>query len=345
MKLVLSVFCVFFASLVYRKGYNIWTVLEYLFLAATCLSEINISFSAFQTVKVFTSLLLFAAEIYWQKEEFRNKKVLTTWRNPFHAMLAVGSKTYHYSLPRETTSEERSFDVVPSVASKPTYQLRTKMFYAPCVGFAIDFSEDAILERLKQCGKCQDWAAVAAYVLSCHKFLSYSCFIYLRWFTWIVFGVLSLLEVIAWLVVYRYITSDMSAALKVYEVKLVKLAAHTALNCGHMLLVAFDILNMRTERLEDNDSAVKKHFNFRGVWYDTLKLAVLTSLAFAWHAFIPPVVTEYDFFVYVLVCVITGQIVHWTVSILGRSIENNVSGRHEQASVSKKKKRSSHRHK
>jgi hypothetical protein len=209
----------------------------------------------------------------------------------------------HYSTGTPNSAAvDRSFHLTPS---NIIYQLRSRMFYAPCVGFSISFTDDNVFQqRLQTCGKCQDCATVAIHLLSCHKYLSYSCMNLFRWLTMLHFGFFLFLKVFNHFLLKQMILEfekNESPELFTVYLSMVEFAEqflHVTLILFHMGLVALDILNLKEERLEDNDEVVKKCFKLRGFYFESVKLILLIVLAYSWHSHVPSEVLEYDFLVY-----------------------------------------------
>jgi hypothetical protein len=349
--LLLSFFCFLLAILVSYKGYQWYTCLEYLLLAVVYLFQFNMSFSIFLTMKVLLSFLTFLFEIIYYSDDIKGLKVLTylmtTWKNPCHAIIGIGNDAYHYSTGTPTsTAVDRSFHLTPSKHPLTTDELRSKMFFAPCVGFSISLTDDddnnnVLQERLQTCGKCQDWATVAIYLLSCHKYLSFSCINPFRWLSMILFGSFIFAKVLDHVILKRLqqylviflarlielgIPNEDIEFLTVYIIPMVEFAEiylHVALILFQMGLVAFDIVNLKEERLEDNDDVAKECFKLRGFYFETVKLILLIVLASSWHLHVPYLVMEYDFLVYVLTCLIVGRIVNFIISRKFQPIKND----------------------
>jgi hypothetical protein len=145
--LSLSLSCFLLAILVFYKGYQRATCLEYLLLAVLYLFQFNLSFSIFLSMKVLLSFFTFLFELIYTQ--------------------MIENDAYHYSTGTPTSEAvDRSYNLNPSKHDLATDQPRSRMFYAPCVGFSISFTDNVLQERLQTCGKCQDWATVAIYLFS-----------------------------------------------------------------------------------------------------------------------------------------------------------------------------------
>lgn len=207
---------------------------------------------------------------------------------------------------RDATSRERSFELVPCKSKKVSEGLRDTMFFAPCVGFASPLlkKEDDILERLAGCGKCQDWACVALYVLSCHKYLSYACVLHLRWLTWVCFAFVLGVKI---MVVYLKNVLGGDAD---HNSNVLNGVSYVFLTMAHMSLTTFDIINIRRNRLQGNDTAVLSHFRWRGVFFEFLKFTMLFVVLAVWTRWVPQRVSEWDYFIYFFLCILVGAAVH-----------------------------------
>lgn len=298
------------------------TIVEYILLAACYFLDVNFSFSAFQTVKLLMSFFFFALEqhFYGSESEYKEVKVLTylmtNFRNPCHALISVGEDVFRYSQPGVTTSAERSCDLQPGEHSSSTSDMRSRMFFVPCVGFSLSSPEKTVEERLVSCEKCQDWAAMAIYVLSCHKYLSYSCVFPLRSMTWWFVGPAVGVDILLlWLRNKLLVINPISDIEHLLEAQCVLVTSI------HIVLVAFDVLNLREERLEENDMHVFQKFPHRAQFlFEFLKLFVLGVLAAFWIFLVPAIFTgQYDFFLYVVVAFLVGICVHYWTSLRMRA--------------------------
>ena len=132
--------------------------------------------------------------------------------------------------------------------------------FAPCVGLAVKYRVEQVMQKLEACGKCHDWAVVSLYLLSFDKFLTYSVFFPLRWTTWI--------------------TLAFSIGISVFQVpSIYKLYIIT--DSFHLLLTLVDVLNFSVERLDMNEAASSSVLNRnRGYWRDIGKLFALGLLCY-----------------------------------------------------------------
>ena len=230
--------------------------------------------------------------------------LIGNWRSPCHSIIAVGETGYHYTQEPEAGSSnhplgvaDRLFNLKPEVHQKKLSELQPIMFYSPCVGFAIpNFDEKNMKQGLEVCGKCHDWAVSAVYVLSCHKFLSYSAVSYVRWLSWA--GCLILCAFC-----FGDSTNDYKKGVFLSDLIL-------------QFITILDIINMVKFKLEDDK--VSTYFNRSGV-FQTLKLVVLCIVIGLLKQIVPIQMHYYGYFIYILICAICGRIVHyWTNQFVPR---------------------------
>jgi hypothetical protein len=326
----------FLAIIVLFKNYRIVTIFEYTALAcsALILPEMRLTLTSFHTIKVATSLLFFLVDIV--SNNLLGVSVLTymmsSVQNPCHAVLGVGEVVYHYAFPqtRPATSDERSYYLAPQKHSKSTLELRHKMFFAPCVGFVIPSSRIHLEESLQSCGKCQDWATIALYTLSCHKYLSYSCVFFFRWGSWIFFilGVLFNCLPYANKLVMRKVMPQATDPMLDTLVDKYQIVACFVSNVIHAFMIAFDVSNLRTEKLEDNDNYAAKLFPRRNYCYESMKLLTMFILSCIWIVYFPKFVIQIDFILYFVMCMIASIVTHVCIQThrptLGNSNADNV---------------------
>jgi hypothetical protein len=163
---------------------------------------------------------------------------------------------------------------------------------------------------------------VAIHLLSCHKYLSYFCMNLFRWLTMLHFGFFLFLTVFDHFLLKQVIGQTKES----HTISMVEFAEqflHVKLLLFHMGLVALDILNLKKERLEDNDEVVKKCFKLRGFYFESVKLILLLVLAYSWHSHVPSAVLEYDFLVYLLTCLIVGRRVNFIISRKFHPVHND----------------------
>ena len=291
----LSVLIVSFCLL---KQYSIYSIIEHvLFLLHVCFGHHkSASFCFCISVKVVVSLGFFIWETLGMKELNILRYLIGSWNQPCHALVSAGEKVFHYHQPRgEGNSDhplgvsDRLFDLKPALHPKPLTTLLPKMFHSPCVGFAIpNFDSTNINQRLEVCGKCHDWAVSVVYVLSCHKFLSYSVVSYVRWISWVGFAIFSAF----W---FGDATNDYMKGIFLSDAIL-------------QVITLMDIINMVKFRLEDDKAS--EHFKRRS-YLNILKLIVLCTVIWLLKSSIPSQVQYYGYYLYLITCAICGFIIHF----------------------------------
>ncbi len=176
------------------------------------------------------------------------------------------------------------------------HELRQKMLLTTCVGLFVQNPDTVILRKLENCGKCHDWASVAVFSLSMHKYISYSCVIIFRWLTWCVIA----------LATYELIHERMySGGFFI-----------TLCNISHTFLIAFDISNFQTEQLEMNYVQTQSLLPWRGKLFDVLKSIILFILCYIYSSFISQDLCKYDLFFYFFFCFVVCLSVHFYISRL-----------------------------
>jgi hypothetical protein len=184
---------------------------------------------------------------------------------------------------------ECSDGLEPKLHPQHSSKLLPKMFHSPCVGFAIpNFDSTNMKQRLELCGKCHDWAVSAVYVLSCHKFLSYSAVSYARWVSWVGCGIFSAF----W---FGDTTNDYMKGIFLSDAIL-------------QVITLLDIINLVKFRLEDGKASA--HFN-RSYGLNISKLIVLSTVILLLKSRIPIQMHYYGYFMYLTMCAICGLIVHF----------------------------------
>lgn len=309
-----------------RKNYSIYSIIEHIFfIILLCLGQHQTaSFCFCISVKVVVSLGFFIWETNGLNSDNDNdnnganklkdkdnlsilRYLIGNCRQPCHSMIAVGETVHHYTPSTEAGSsdhpfgiEDRLFNLNPKVHTKKLSTLQPNMFYSPCVGFAIpNFDEENMKQRLDVCGKCHDWAVSVVYVLSCHKFLSYSAVSYVRWVSWV--GC-------ALLLVFCFgdstnPTNDYKKGLFLSDLIL-------------QLITLLDIINMVKFKLEEDK--VSAYFKRSSVFH-ILKLVVLCIVIGLLKQIVPIQMHYYGYFIYILICAICGFIVNfWTKQFVPR---------------------------
>lgn len=147
---------------------------------------------------------------------------------------------------------------------------------------------------------------MASYILSCPKYLSYSCTLYLRTLTWMGFATVALIH-FSMFDIARYVQVGM---------EMVRWKWNLIASLVHMGLLFFDMLNLKKDRIEDNDRAVSLHLKHRGQWLEVSKFAMLIGMSLLWCTYVPGIVTQYAFYLYLSMCVIVGYVVHYVIKII-----------------------------
>lgn len=237
--------------------------------------------------------------------------LIGNWKQPCHVLISVGESVYHYTQESGLGTSNHPFGVVdrlfnlePQDHKNPLATLLPRMFYSPCVGFVIpNFDPENLKQRLEVCGKCHDWAVSAVYVLSCHKFLSYSVVSYVRWVSWVGCAILCAF------CFGDSTNNDYKKGIFLSDLIL-------------QLITLLDILNMVKFKLEDDK--VSAYFNRSSVSFHILKLVVLCIFIGLLNQIVPIQVHYYGYLIYILICAICGFIVHfWTYPFVPR--DNNIN--------------------
>ena len=305
------------ASCIY-KGYSIYIIIEYvLFIIMLCLGHHQTaSFCFCISVKVIVSLGFFMWETVNDNNGANNLSILRyligSWKQPCHAIISVGENVYHCTQEHGLGISNHLFAVVdrlfklePQDHPKSLATLLPRTFHSPCVGFVIpNFDPENLNQRLEVCGKCHDWAVSAVYVLSCHKFLSYSAVSYVRWVSWVGCAILCAF------CFGDSTNNDYKKGIFLSDLIL-------------QLITLLDILNMVKFKLEDGDK-VPAYFNRSSVSFHILKLVVLCIVIGLLKQIVPIQMHYYGYFIYILICAICGFIVHfWTYPFVPR--DNNIN--------------------
>jgi len=316
----LALFVAVIGFVSFRRCYSKYNAVEHVLMIILFMAHKNISFSMFQAIKVFVSFIFFLVELVVFNPDFRSLQKLRFLIGDFshlcHANVSIGESTYDYRTKEREAggSKDRSYQLQPNKRNRTTTELSKTMFWSPCVGFSLEYSEENLLQRLSACGKCHEWAAVAVYLLSTHKFLSYSSLAYVRWMNWICF-VLAMILLYLRYFLNRFLKTDSNLPDNLNDLVLCfDLILWAIVDCAHMLITLLDILNFKASRLEDNALSSSKIFHHRGILLDTAKLIVLYSLVACWCYWGPSSALNFSYIVYLTVCFFVGLTVHLIVS-------------------------------
>lgn len=301
------------------KGYSIYSIIEHIFfIILLCLGHHQTaSFCFCISVKVVVSLGFFIWETNGLNSDNNGanklkdkvnlsilRYLIGNCRHLCYSMIAVGEMVYHYTQEPAAGSSnyplgvaDRLFNLKPGVHRKKLSELQPNMFHSPCVGFAIpNFDEENMKQRLEVCGKCHNWDVSAEYVLSYHKFLSYSAVSYVRWVSWV--GCLILCTFC-----FGDSTNDYKKGVFLSDLIL-------------QFITLLDIINMVKFKLEEDK--VSAYFNRSSVFH-ILKLVVLCIVIGLLKQIVPIQMHYYGYFIYILISAICGFIVHfWTDQFVPR---------------------------
>ena len=100
--------------------------------------------------------------------------------DPFQAGLEYKNEFYHYKTNRhadEKVEVDSVFKLEPAVSSTV---LKTTI--------RLPHSREDIIQFLRTCGKCHNWAVITIYHLSKDKFFGLGLLLLLRWETWVVWA-------------------------------------------------------------------------------------------------------------------------------------------------------------
>jgi len=170
MNIICASFCIVLAGMVRFKGYKLNSSIENILVGIIYLADYDFGFTAFQIIKTIVSLLFFILECFLENlisvRIFRY--LYSTHKNPCRTLVAINDDIYHcHNTGDKANLQERSFELSPFKHPNNTNEMMSSMFFAPCVGFAVKMQDILILQKLKACGKCQDWGAVVVYLISC----------------------------------------------------------------------------------------------------------------------------------------------------------------------------------
>lgn len=302
----------------FTKSYSWFTSIEYGVLVALALFGIDISFSNMQMLKAIVSFIFFILDIVLLRKGSESlpklRYLLGSWKNlctkgqlSCHAWMSVDDKIYHSTLDAgvDATTVQTMFGLSPKQEMRSLMSILQYRFFAPCVGFALpEYVEKSILQKLKNCGKCHDFAALTIYYLSCHKFLSYSVMAYVRWMNWIVFASACICHCIIYELRHDIALSRADSLLQNISM---------FIDALHILITVIDVLNIRDERLEDNNWSARDIFYLRGFCGELIKLLVLLVFMAIWITIAPPQLRHFGYYGYLLGCFVIGFFVHLVV--------------------------------
>jgi hypothetical protein len=273
-------------------------ILAYFYGIATS-ESIQFTYPIYQIAKMLTSLILFAFELAWlssRKEETRPPLLrYVIGRNTYpwntcHAGIAVDDVYYHYSFG--TINANTSERVYKLQASKGKSSYISNSMLCPCVGIALISNETEIVKKLETSGKCHDWAAVSLYLISYHKFLTYSLVTPLRWTTW--------LTVAMWLM-FKLVGITNEQLLLIDDF--------------YIFFTIIDCLNFPAERLVKNSNQSKSVIPYRGLSWELLKFVVTWAFMYIYSTSkISNFFAPYGYVCYVLISAILCICVHFILN-------------------------------
>ena len=296
------------SGLVIFRQYRILTAVEYMILGVLMMSGCAISFSWYQIIKMWLSLLIVL--IHTQLWYLTGGKILYfigISRNSCHTSKALGNEIYHcsQSTAKNVPSEEYSKDIATSKRRQPTKDLSQISFWAPCMGFAVPFSGLDIRSDFKNCSKCHEWIDITMYLLTQDKFLTYSIVMYTRWITWICVSLNILLHVIL-----LFMEKNLRDSHSIWLVDEFSGWFLMVSDLYHMGIVAIDICNLVNWRIEHNDN--NNNMN-------NLKLVLLVIVMICVSVRLDSISVHIGYYVYVMSTIISAYIVHLIMKF-GKSI-------------------------
>ena len=142
------------------RQYSIYTRIEYILFLALVLADSSSSFCTCISVKVFVSLLFFIGDYLSKIASAKVEALLVirdmigSWKPPCHSLIAFGDEVFHYTqVPRTGKSHQphgvidHAFYLGMRKHRAPFSTLRHKMFFSPCVGFAMPNIDASILKQ------------------------------------------------------------------------------------------------------------------------------------------------------------------------------------------------------
>ena len=298
------------------RQYSIYTRIEYALFLSLLLADSSSSFCICISVKVFVCLLFFirdyVSKLVSAKVDPRLliRYMIGSWGQPYQALIAFRDEMFHCSQDlgigisgHPLGVEDRTLFLDVRQHPIPFSTLHHKMFFSlSCAGFPVPNIGTSIHEqRLEVCVKKHDWAVTAIYVLSCHKFLSYSIVSFVRKLTWA--GCVNLAISIHLLAEFE--SSETHSHLV------------TLCDCTLMSITLFDVINSVEFKVEDNDDEVHTVFS-RNCYVKIVKLFIMcTFVILIQKSPLYDVVSRYGYFVYIGVCLLCAAVVH---SMTSRSL-------------------------
>jgi hypothetical protein len=258
MNIFLGVVVLLVAAVVRWKQYSWLSVLEYVFLALVfSISNWNVDFSIFHALKVWTSLLFFIGEVYFSgsgsritKSSSSSSKMRFIKPNRGRKKVALDKRPYHW---------------VPQTEDAMFLDLPHPMFFFSCAAFNLDVGQNMIRLHSRPGGKCAaSGISVTCSKLYSYKYLSYSCALLHRpaLMARMIGTYMSLKTAQMWGESNIRMEADMLMDFRLFFSVLANLL--------HIVVISFDIANLKVDRLEDSTA----------LWY---KFAVLLLIVWLYQ--------------------------------------------------------------
>lgn len=213
------------------------------------------------------------------------------WLNPYDVLGGIATLVYNNFL-NTWIANDRLFGL--------KYLLKHEMFYFSCAGYTpVGMSEEIMLQKLTTRRKCNNWTGSGS--LTCHNFLSYSCLMHMRLQTWVLIVLNLLIHGIYCTTACSIKSPDDRTDLILGEYLRV---LWMVLDFTHMLLSVFDIINLRSDKLEDFPRQKADRSEF-------VKLFLLAGLTFAWIRWADQRAKYFGMYIYLVVCSVVAQVVNF----------------------------------
>lgn len=185
----------------------------------------RVSFCGYYLVKLVTSVAFFLVRRNGHHPKLQY--VMGFESDKAHAGIVVGDKFFHFAHPR---GRQKDVDSVTKLEARrdDVKVAKTATLQANC-GYAVSpqIADNEILQLLRTCGKCHNWALITIYEISAHKFLSLTILSPFRWDVWILLFAIAVSSL-----------ADFSLA-----------GADAMADWGFMGIAIYDSFNMNKERL------------------------------------------------------------------------------------------------
>jgi hypothetical protein len=267
------------------KGYRPLTVVEYLTPAVLNFCGCSVSVSEFFLAKLAVSCFLFAFEtictipaVQWYQIQ---GLFIAALSDPHNTVWKINNVVYIYHQFGPVSPEEYYADEL---------ECDKRVFWAPCIGFAVPQAHVASKTSCKRRGRrarrhIGDWTFVVRDFLPCHNILAYSCTVCTRTFTlWtlgagVVFAGLLVLMAL-------YVCADPSDSDPVAHQRFCSALVSSSLECAwvagsgfHAWVVLVDTVNLVGYRLEDAERSTVPSLAFRGSGIGVIKAVAIVGCA------------------------------------------------------------------